>query len=108
MEKSNEMIELEKKYNKVLECRNECCKNWWTKNRDKHNTYVRNYYNKNKTDADFMEKLRERSRINYQKKKEMNENNAEYKAEYKEKRKERNKLYYQRRKLAKQNEKQEI
>ena len=31
MEKSNEMIELEKKYNKVLENRNKCCKNWRNK-----------------------------------------------------------------------------
>jgi len=105
MEKSNELIELKKKYQKVLECRNKSCKNWRTKNPEKHSAYVRNYYNKNKTDADFMQNLRERSRVNYQKKKDMNQHNDEYK----EKRKERNKIYYQRRKLAKQNdEKQEI
>ena len=66
---SCEIIDLERKYNKILEWRKKSNENWNKNNPDKKKENSRIYYLKNKDDPKFKEKLRNYNKLAYQKRK---------------------------------------
>ena len=58
------------KYQKIQQWRKKATYNWRKKNVEKHNEIVRNYYNKNKNNTDFMDRIRTNARANYKRRKE--------------------------------------
>jgi len=65
------------KYLKVQRWRRISSANWQKKNRDKHNEMIRKYYNKRKTDTEYMNHRNARARLNYRLRKEKKKQEAQ-------------------------------